>query len=315
MNRRLFSLLLAALLAAPAGFALDLGGLGKALGNADKLKKGFDTASDATKVLSGIGPEEERALGDTVAMEIISRFGGLVRDEESMRRVNLIGRALARYSARPDHSWRFGILDSSTINAFSAPDGYVFITRGLYQMAEDDDQLAAVLGHEMSHITGRDALRIIETGEKGSIIVKQVAMRSGTAREAEAFLNQVGLNTEKIVKFLVERGYDHPTEFAADKNGHSLAAITGYAPGGLRAVLARLQQMPAGPQKVFSTHPPLTERIKRLPADTAVLPTGATTKAAESSQENPAAKSAPEIDDDDRAFAEAADKPKKKGKN
>jgi hypothetical protein len=46
-----------------------------------------------------------------------------------------------------------------------------------------------------------------------------------------------------------------------------------------------------------------------------VLPTGATTKAAESSQENPAAKSAPEIDDDDRAFAEAAEKPKKKGKN
>lgn len=310
--RRLFLLFAAGL--ATSAFAFDLGGLSKALGNADKLKKGLETAKDAAKLVSGLGPEEERSLGDTVALEIIGRFGGLLRDEAAMRRINLIGGSLARYSARPDHPWRFGILDSTTVNAFSAPDGYVFITRGLYQIATDDNQLAAILGHEMAHITGRDALRIIETGEKGSVLMKQVAMRSGNAREAEAYLNQVGLNTEKIVKFLVDKGYSHPTEFTADHNGHALAAVTGYAPGGLRAVLIRLQQIPAGPQQVFSTHPPLTERIKRLAADAEAVP-GATagrpaektglTAAATEAVEKP---SAPEMDDDDKAFAEAAEK-------
>lgn len=317
MSPRLVSLLFAAGLATSA-FAFDLGGLSKALGNADKLKKGLDTAKDAAKLVSGLGPEEERALGDTVALEIIGRFGGLVRDEAAMRRLNLIGGALARYSARPDHPWRFGLLNSDTVNAFSAPDGYVFITRGLYQIVADDDQLAAILGHEMAHITGRDALRIIETGEKGSVLMKQVAMRSGNTREAEAYLNQVGLNTEKIVKFLVERGYSHPTEFTADHTGHDLAATIGYAPGGLRAVLLRLQQIPAGPQKVFSTHPPLTERIKRLSAEAVTAPVsrpGQSVGPAEKSGLTPAASAdavekpaPPEVDDDDRAFAEAAEK-------
>ncbi|MBL9218013.1 MAG: M48 family metalloprotease [Opitutaceae bacterium] len=314
MSPRLVSLWFAAGLATSA-FAFDLGGLSKALGNADKLKKGLDTAKDATKLFSGLGPEEERSLGDTVALEIIGRFGGLVRDEAVMRRLNLIGGALARYSARPDHPWRFGLLNSDTVNAFSAPDGYVFITRGLYQIVADDDQLAAILGHEMAHITGRDALRIIETGEKGSVLMKQVAMRSGNTREAEAYLNQVGLNTEKIVKFLVERGYSHPTEFAADHTGHDLAATTGYAPGGLRAVLLRLQQIPAGPQKVFSTHPPLTERIKRLSAEAPAVRPGQSVAPAEKSGLTAAAPAdavekpaSPEVDDDDRAFAEAAEK-------
>jgi predicted Zn-dependent protease len=308
--RRLFLLFAAGL--ATSAFALDLGGLSKALGSADKLKKGLETAKDAAKLVSGLGPEEERSLGDTVALEIIGRFGGLMRDEAAMRRINLIGGSLARYSARPDHPWRFGILDSTTVNAFSAPDGYVFITRGLYQIATDDNQLAAILGHEMAHITGRDALRIIETGEKGSVLMKQVAMRSGNAREAEAYLNQVGLNTEKIVKFLVDKGYSHPTEFTADHNGHALAAVTGYAPGGLRAVLIRLQQIPAGPQQVFSTHPPLTERIQRLAADAEAVPGTTAGRSAEktglSATEAVEKPSAPEADDDDRAFAEAAEK-------
>ena len=60
--------------------------------------------------------------------EIIGRYGGLVRDEDVMRRVNLIGRSLARYSSRPNLEWQFAVLNSDTVNAFSAPGGLVFIT-------------------------------------------------------------------------------------------------------------------------------------------------------------------------------------------
>lgn len=262
---RLLPVGLLALAATVLSPALDFGKLSKGLDLLNKGKEAKTTLDDANKLVSGIGPEEEQALGETVALEIISRFGGLVRDEEMMQRLNLVGLALARYSSRPDHSWRFGILNSDTVNAFSAPDGYVLITRGLYQTANDDDKLAAILSHEISHITRRDALRIIETGEKGAVVLKHVSKRSGDVRQVDAYLNQVGLNTEKIVKFLVEKGYDHPTEYVADQNGQNLAVVTGYASGGLRSVLQDLQARKDGAKKIFSTHPPLAERIKRLP--------------------------------------------------
>ena len=234
------------------------------------LKKAVDTAKDvakASKVVTGIGPEEERVIGGSVAVEIVSAYGGLVRDDAIMRRVNLVGRALARYSDRPELDWRFGVLASDTVNAFSAPSGYVFITRGLYTLAVDDDQLAAILGHEIAHITERHALNIVARGEFLSGLTNQLAQRSSDVRKAQAQLQQFDLGIGQITKTLFDAGFDPPTEYTADRKGRDLAALTGFAPNGLRLVLVRLQQQPAGPQKIFATHPPLAERIKRLPDD------------------------------------------------
>jgi predicted Zn-dependent protease len=102
--------------------------------------------------------------------------------------------------------------------------------------------------------------------------MKHVSARSSDVRQADAYLNQVGLDTGKIVKFLLEKGYDHPTEFAADQNGRALALTTGYAGGALRMVLKGLQSLPGDQKKVFNTHPPLAERIKRLPEEPATTP-------------------------------------------
>jgi predicted Zn-dependent protease len=253
--------LLAALAAAPWLHAqFDLG----------KLTKALDTAKDAGKMLkgvAGIGPAEERIIGDSVALEIVGKYGGLVRDEEIMRRVNLLGRALARYSDRPELTWRFGVLDSDTVNAFSAPDGYVFLTRGLYELCPDDDRLAAVLSHEIAHITGKHALHIVERSEFIAGLGSQVSRRSREARKVEAQLKQFDLGVAKIAQTLFEKGFDPQTEYAADRTGHDLAALTGYAPGGLRAVLQALQERDGDPKTIFSTHPPLTERLERLPVD------------------------------------------------
>lgn len=275
MKTRLSLFCLVTLLAAPVGFAIDLGGLTKALQGvqgADKLKKGLDTAQDAGKVFkgaAGIGPEEEKLIGDSVAVEIVGQYGGLVRDDVIMQRVNLIGRALARYSDRPELNWRFGVLASDTVNAFSAPDGYVFITRGLYALAEDDDSLAAILSHEIAHITGRHALNIVARGEFLSGATNLVSARSNEVRKVDAQLRQFDLGVGQITKTLFEKGFDPQTEYAADRGGRQLATVTGYAPGALRGVLTRLQQRGDDAQKVFSTHPPLAERIQRLPDEPA----------------------------------------------
>lgn len=272
MNPRLSLILSFLLLGGSAGFALDLGGLSKAF---NKAKEVTDTAKDASKVVKGgigIGPEEEKIIGDSVALEIVGQYGGVVRDEDTLQRVNLVGRALARYSDRPDLDWRFGVLDSDSVNAFSAPDGYVFITRALYALADDDDLLAAILSHEIAHITEKHALKIVGRDELFSGGKSLLNKYSGDYREAatkaqqvDAQLQQFDLGVGKIVKTLVVTGFDAKTEYAADQAGRRLATLTGYAPGGLRAVLALLQARSGDTKRAFSTHPPLAERIKRLP--------------------------------------------------
>lgn len=236
------------------------------------LNKAVSTVQKAGKVakgVTGIGPEEERAIGESVALEIIGKYGGLVRDEAITRRVNLVGRSLAHYSSRSALPWSFGVLDSSSANGFSAPGGYVFITRGLYEIAGDnDDALAAILAHEISHITGRHALSIIERGEFVSGAADLLAERSSDAAQVQAALGQFDLGIEKVLNTLLEKGFDPQTEFAADQRGRELATTVGYAPGGLRQVLSALAAKHTGASgAAYSTHPPLADRIQRLPAD------------------------------------------------
>jgi len=231
----------------------------------DKLKKVEGTASKVGQVVkgaTGLTLEEEVAVGDAVALEIVSRYGGLWRDEAATLRVNTLGRSLARYADRQDLTWRFGLLDSDTVNAFSAPGGRVFITRGLYKQLDMDDRLAGVLGHEIEHIDRRHAVKIIARGELLSGVSSLVSEHSSDFAQFDKAISDV-------TTLLLEKGFDHGTEYEADQHGRSLASTTGFAPGGLRAVLVRLRQDTGGKpsREVFSTHPALAERLKRLPND------------------------------------------------
>lgn len=229
---------------------------------ADKVTGQAEKAGRVVKGATGLSLAEELAIGDTVALEIVGRYGGLWRDEAATRRVNLVGRALARYATRQDLVWRFGLLNSDAINAFSAPGGRVFITRGLYQTLDSDDKLAGAIAHEIAHIDRRHALRIIARGEFLGGISDVVSDRS---KDFAKFEQAVG----DIAKQLFEKGYDADTEFDADKHGRNLARTTGFAPGGLRAVIEMLRARATADKsrEVFSTHPPAAERLKKLPKD------------------------------------------------
>jgi len=230
----------------------------------DDLKKVEDTSKKVGKVAkgaTGLSLEEEIAIGDAVSLEIVAKFGGLWRDEAATHRVNLIGRSLGRYALRQDLVWRFGILASDSVNAFSAPGGRVFITRGLYQLAGSDDELAGVLAHEIIHIDRRHALRIIARGELLTGVSELVKDNNADYAQYEALIGD-------LTSFILEKGYDPDSEYEADRRGRALAATTGFAPGGLRATLEDLKASgKAKTEKPFDTHPPLDDRLKRLPKD------------------------------------------------
>ena len=249
----------------PATIALAQFNFNKLNEFTDKFKAANNIGRDASKVVkgaSGIGVKEELVIGGSVAVEIVAKFGGLVRDEAITRRANLIGKSLAYYCDRPELTYRFGVLKSPSVNAFSAPGGYVFITRGLYDLLENDDQLAGVLAHEITHVTERHALKIIARGEffDGAASLATDAGAAGKNRNFPEFSKGI----KQITSTLFEKGFDPQTEYTADTKGSRLADSTNYAADGLKQCLESLQKRQSGRTEMFSTHPPLKNRIAKL---------------------------------------------------
>lgn len=220
--------------------------------NSSSLNGVVEMAKGAT----GISLDDELKIGGAVAVEIVARNGGLVKDEAITQRVVLIGKSLSAYCARPELNFRFGVLNSDTVNAYSAPGGYVFITRGLYNRVASDQELAAVLAHEIEHIVKRHALKVISRGE----FMKGLFDAGGSISNVPAFDKGV----ESITDSLFTKGFDPGAEFEADHEGRSLAAKVGYQRSALLAFLQQLYQAQGDSKEAFPTHPPLSHRIERL---------------------------------------------------
>lgn len=226
-------------------------------GQVQKSAEMAPQVGDIIQGFAGIPLEEELNIGGSVAIEIVARYGGVLKDTNATQRVNLLGRSLALYGRRPELVYRFGILNSDEVNAFSAPGGYVFITKGLYDLAATEDQLAGILAHEICHITERHALEIISRNKMFSAGFKIAAAND---RNFAAFSQGI----EAFTKVLFEKGFDPNTEFQADREARRLTGLTGFDQNGLKQVLQQLAETKPSSRKIFSTHPPARERIQKL---------------------------------------------------
>ena len=101
---------------------------------------------------------EEIRFGREIAARMVGRFG-LYNDPQLMKYVNLVGRSLSQSTNRPELDFHFAVLNTSEINAYAAPGGYVFVTRGAIEKMQDESELAAVLAHEMTHINERHVVK------------------------------------------------------------------------------------------------------------------------------------------------------------
>ena len=93
------------------------------------------------------------------AHEQVIKFYGVYEDQALQDYVNEVGQRLARASHRPDLEWHFTVVDADDINAFALPGGYIYITRGIMAYLNSEAELAAVLGHEIGHVTARHQVR------------------------------------------------------------------------------------------------------------------------------------------------------------
>ena len=222
---------------------------------------GAQPAQPATEIspFGSISAEDERKIGSQIAGNLLGA-APLVKDAKLQQYVNKVGRWVAQKSTRPDLAWTFGVIEASDINAFAAPGGYVFVTRGLYAMLKDEAELAGVLGHEIGHVQEKHHLKVLQ---------KQQLIDVGS----KLLGRQVGGNDQNVQRIIgsgaeiMARGLDKSAEFEADRIGVVLAARAGYDPWGLPAVLQSLAAVAKGSSSVallFKTHPAPEDRLTQL---------------------------------------------------
>ncbi|MFB3921136.1 MAG: M48 family metalloprotease [Terriglobia bacterium] len=224
----------------------------------DIFKKATEKAGKVQKAMAPMTVEEERAVGREVAAKAIAFFH-LYKDDALTRYVNLVGATVAAQSERQDIIYHFAVLDSDNINAFSAPGGYIFITRGALAICEDESELAGVLAHEVGHITGKHVVKIVE---------RDKALRAGMD-ETKAYTPgsaYVQKMSKGILVKLIDQGLAPNDEFDADQRGIKYAHAAGYPADGLQRFLTRLDQATEqGGQSFWTrTHPPVPARNARI---------------------------------------------------
>ncbi len=202
---------------------------------------------------------EEVQIGRRIAGNLLGA-APLVADETLQRYVNRVGRWVALQGERPDLAWHFGVIDSEDINAFAAPGGYVFITKGLYRRLNDEAELAGVLGHEIAHVQRKHHLKLLRQTQ---VIAALGGLLGSKVKDEEQLVqNLIGNGAE-----IAARSLDREAEHEADRMGLVLAARAGYDAYGLPAVLAEIGHVGRSDKRVsllYKTHPLPAERLTRL---------------------------------------------------
>ncbi len=225
----------------------------------NRLPKGVrEGAEKAQKALQPMTVEEEKEVGREVAAQMIAYYK-VYKNDALNHYVNLVGGTVAAQADRQDIPYHFAVLDSADINAFSAPGGYVFVTRGAVALCEDESELAGVLAHEVGHVAGKHVLHIVEHDK---------ALRSGM-NEASAHMpgsDYLKNLSKNILRKVIDQGLAPGDEFDADARGVKYAHAAGYPADGLARFLMRLDQATNQGANSFwtRTHPPVKDRNERI---------------------------------------------------
>src|SRR5207249_928286 len=205
-----------------------------------------------------IGYEEESSIGQAIALQVVARYGGVSDQPDETRYINLVGRAVASTCDRPDIPYRFAILNHDSINAFAAPAGYIFVTRRLLAQIRNEAELAAVLGHEIAHVSQKHILQVIQRSKRLAGVTE--AGLAYAHQNPEAFKGLI----DAAVKKLLDEGLDQEKEIEADQLGDVFAARIGYDPTAYVGLLNRLKTLKGDDRAFFKTHPNFSTRIEAV---------------------------------------------------
>ncbi len=214
-----------------------------------------------------ISENQEIQMGREYNAQILKQ-NPVYKDQELQEYVQSIGESLAIKSHRPNLIYRFTVLDSPDINAFALPGGYIYINRGLMSYLSTEEELAAVLGHEIGHVTARHSVKQYSQSQLMGILSTAIEINAG----------RTAGNLANLASGALLSGYGRDMELEADDLGAQYIFQEGYSPQGMFEVLSVLKdqeiyskkiaeqrgQEPRSYHGVFASHPSNDSRLKEV---------------------------------------------------
>jgi predicted Zn-dependent protease len=228
------------------------------------------TAGCARNPVSGrteltlVSTEKEKQIGQEEAKKVEEQLG-LVEDARLTAYLDMLGQRLAKESPRQDVTYQFHVVDMAEPNAFALPGGYVYVTRGLLALVNNEDELAGVVGHEIGHVAARHTVQKIS---KQGPIAAVFGIVEGVTGWIPIVGNIVG-GISDLTQSLMFAPYDRSQETEADRVGQNIAAKAGWDPAGLPAFLTTLGRevdlTTKGGNKpsFFDSHPATPDRVAK----------------------------------------------------
>lgn len=233
------------------------------------LSSGCTTANPATgqsEFTPFMSPAKEREVGAQAHPDVVKENGGVYDNPELAGYVATVGGRLAANSEMKDLSFTFTVLNTSLVNAFALPGGYVYITRGILAQFNSEAELASVLGHEIGHVTARHTAKRYNRQMFAGILGAGLGAVTGSSYVTDL----LGYGSQ-----LYLLGYSRDQEYQADGLGVRYATRAGYDPYaaadmlhmlGVQAELAALVANKEGRERLpefFATHPNSENRVVR----------------------------------------------------
>jgi predicted Zn-dependent protease len=217
------------------------------------------------KGASALTTEEEKKLGKKIILEI-EKSAEIERDLSLQSFINRIGRSLVAQIGPSPFEFKFFLIKGTDPNAFAIPGGYIFVTTGLIVLADNEQEVAGVLGHEIGHVTSRHIAQMIERSKRlnlaslAAIIAGVLLGGGGTSSEAIATMSMATAEAYTLK-------YTRENEVEADHKSLQYTIKAGYDPNGLITFLNKINKISLGSAKIpayLLDHPVTEDRISLL---------------------------------------------------
>jgi len=231
------------------------------------ISVGTTAAQKSMMASKGINDSEEYYIGRAVAARILAK-SPLSQNKDATLYVNEVGQTVAKKSSMPRtyRGYHFGIIETSDPNAYACPGGIILITRGLIKECQSEDELAAVLAHEVAHIGHKDGVKSINKARWTEVLTSTgaEAARQYGGGVAGSLVSMFESSIDDVFKTLVVNGYSREAESNADREAVTTLTRAGYDPGALAAILSRLSSRGGG--GVIRSHPLTADRVQAVKA-------------------------------------------------
>jgi predicted Zn-dependent protease len=200
-------------------------------------------------------PQDQVAQAGAQAAQQVVQEKGLAHDPRLEAMIQRVGQRVAAVSDAPNVAWEFHLIDDDTPNAFALPGGFVGVNKGLFRLIQTDDQLAAVLGHEIGHVA---ANHHAERLSRQALVDTGVSAVSGQVSPELAPILAQAATLGAVLPFTREQ------EAEADHIGLIYMARAGYKPQAAVEVWQKFEALGGAPPEFLSTHPDPGNRVAEL---------------------------------------------------